>query len=643
MKKSQVLGCLFLAVMILLPLAAIQPAFAVGFKNSIIDVTEGDPVWGRPILVMGENLSEEEAADLFDMLNIPSEDDIILLETTHQDVDRFSYAGAGLYGSSYRASSVLIQHQEPGSGIEVQLLNPERIYGMKSPKLTELIARNCGFDDVKIVIATPRADMDISPAWAGIYVAAQYERQPFRYRISTIGRWQGSYLYELGNAVKAFDDYDTFSLAVDDLAASLLEDREQGVEHSLAEFEDLIVTSITKYYPDAELYEKTVTDLAHIYELWQRTPLGDAARMTSRIAVEEGDELWEKPVLIHGGNMNEEDLAALMEVLEIPSPEDIELIIADRGDSRDLVLPDVGAGDTTKGVVVLIQNQAPGYGLDVRILSPDLIKRGCEQIYRMVALTEGIRDAKIEIITNLRKEDPGHLPMAGIVKAYLEHGHKVDKNLRAFVQEEFSVLYDLLFYASSDPSPDGYYFTLELFDAALEVIFDQLLETKAAGTVLDEAAVRELFESNLEEVGQLQFLTEEELDAVIQHFVDWSESDVALDVGPLHPGDADRPVPDTDETRAVSTEADPEVLNDIIAEVEDEEDFDPEAFDLAIDEIEERLLEAYENGLEFSECRAYVTVEDCLFEFDLYDCFNQEQIQSLSVYFYNLINSEWVQ
>ena len=132
-----------------------------------IDTTVVNERWGQPTFVYGESLSESEVKETQRLLDIENPENVNSTSVTYKDL--VNYIGGDPNGSSNMISSVIVQKENKGKGVDVVIKTPENI-----TEVTKEQYRNAsitaGVEDATLIVGAVRKVTGES-ALTGIYKA----------------------------------------------------------------------------------------------------------------------------------------------------------------------------------------------------------------------------------------------------------------------------------------------------------------------------------------------------------------------------------------------------------------------------------------------------------------------------------------
>lgn len=157
---------LLLTTLLTMGSSAIFPIYTQASSNGI-DTTVINEKWGKPTFVYGGGLSEAQIEETMTLLNIENPDNVHSFAVTGEDLQH--YLNDGETDTSAMISSVIVQKQDAGKGVEVVIQTPENITQITADQYTNA-AITAGVSDAKIIVASVSRVTGES-ALTGIYKA----------------------------------------------------------------------------------------------------------------------------------------------------------------------------------------------------------------------------------------------------------------------------------------------------------------------------------------------------------------------------------------------------------------------------------------------------------------------------------------
>ncbi|HJA90523.1 MAG TPA: DUF1002 domain-containing protein [Candidatus Jeotgalibaca merdavium] len=157
---------LLLTTLLTMGSSAIFPIYTQASSNGI-DTTVINEKWGKPTFVYGGGLSEAQIEETMTLLNIENPDNVHSFAVTGEDLQH--YLNDGETDTSAMISSVIVQKQDAGKGVEVVIQTPENITQITADQYINA-AITAGVSDAKISVASVSRVTGES-ALTGIYKA----------------------------------------------------------------------------------------------------------------------------------------------------------------------------------------------------------------------------------------------------------------------------------------------------------------------------------------------------------------------------------------------------------------------------------------------------------------------------------------
>lgn len=157
---------LLLTTLLTMGSSAIFPIYTQASSNGI-DTTVINEKWGKPTFVYGGGLSEAQIEETMTLLNIENPDNVHSFAVTGEDLQH--YLKDGETDTSAMISSVIVQKQDAGKGVEVVIQTPENITQITADQYINA-AITAGVSDAKISVASVSRVTGES-ALTGIYKA----------------------------------------------------------------------------------------------------------------------------------------------------------------------------------------------------------------------------------------------------------------------------------------------------------------------------------------------------------------------------------------------------------------------------------------------------------------------------------------
>ncbi|MGP6146127.1 DUF1002 domain-containing protein [Jeotgalibaca sp. A122] len=120
-------------------------------SESGIDTTVINEKWGKPTFVYGGGLSEVQIEETAELLGIEVMDNVNSMAVTGEDLA--NYLNEGAADTSVMISSVLVQKEDAGEGVEVTIQTPDNITEITEEQYTNA-AITAGVADADVIVAS---------------------------------------------------------------------------------------------------------------------------------------------------------------------------------------------------------------------------------------------------------------------------------------------------------------------------------------------------------------------------------------------------------------------------------------------------------------------------------------------------------
>lgn len=542
MKRFMRRLCLLLAVSLALPWLILSPITADDYAPSIIDVKEGDPTWGKPVFAIGDACTEQHIEFMMGVLGINDLDDVSVIIVTDPDVARYVPEIAGGNGS---ISSVLVQTQPKGSGVEVQIITPDQIVTVTDEQY-RMAALTAGLKDVKIVVLSPEPALGTA-ALAGVYMA--YEQSGLEVDIegAQLGQEQIKIFSGVGQRginEGAFDK-ETFNDIVKDIFKKLTRAKEKGKEPNEQNFRDLVQQVFKKHGQEGFLTDDEIDSITgHLKKWWDSVPGPedeDDEESSPPVEPTFGDEPDipreehpatappvdnDEPIIIVGEDIGPADLGDISDIFDEPIPEDTPKIYITR-EWVKMVYQILISLDDNMGFIIYVEPQDPGSGLEIEIVSDTTLVDISEEELTVAITTLGIRDARIRIAVT--GETAPQTIIVGIAGGFKRYGtfikrQKVDVSIR-----ETTVITNVTKIAR-EAKVSRRDINIKQLESVLVQIKERLARDKRLGKLMTECRVRVTVEDFFYEEIMDYTLREVYIRYFSDYFYRWIQSGVYVSV-----------------------------------------------------------------------------------------------------------------
>lgn len=150
-------------------LAAVMSVSASASNVFAIDTSVIDEKWGKPTVVYGSGLNDEQIESTRELFDIQDTNNVY--ETSVDANDLFTYLGVAGADNLILISSVMVQKQDAGTGVKVKIITPENITKITSNQYANA-AITAGVSDVEIDVAAV-SKVTGESALTGVYKALE--------------------------------------------------------------------------------------------------------------------------------------------------------------------------------------------------------------------------------------------------------------------------------------------------------------------------------------------------------------------------------------------------------------------------------------------------------------------------------------
>lgn len=260
----------------------------VGTAESVdaqINTSVVDEAWGKPTFVYGGGLSEAQISETADLFGIDDRANVEEMPATGEDLQ--TYLGYGSGSTSSMISSVLVQREDEGEGVEVMVETPENI-----TKITEEQYMNAaitaGVEDATIMVGSIRPVTGES-ALTGVYKAFDANGETLEKERMEVAQQE---LETTSDISEELDEEQSVQLdqAMVDIKRELAELKEQVGELATREdIERIINEALEKNSLQNIVSQEQVNQLVILFENYQQTSAIDSQAVKAQLENLAGD------------------------------------------------------------------------------------------------------------------------------------------------------------------------------------------------------------------------------------------------------------------------------------------------------------------------------------------------------------------
>lgn len=259
----------------------VAPLNAQASSNGI-DTTVINEKWGKPTFVYGGGLSDAQIKETADLLDIKDMDNVNSLPVTGEDLE--FYLNDGDTQTSEMISSVLVQKQNAGKGVEVIIENPEQITQITSDQYTNA-AITAGVADAKIIVASVSRVTGES-ALTGIYKAFDKNGEKLDQDRMEVAQEELETTNEIAQENAESEGFDSSKLdqAIIEIKQALADLKEkQGELATREDIERIINEALSKFDLENIVTQEQFDKLLSLFEKYQKTSAIDSTEVKEQL------------------------------------------------------------------------------------------------------------------------------------------------------------------------------------------------------------------------------------------------------------------------------------------------------------------------------------------------------------------------
>lgn len=272
---------LITAAVTLVTVGSLAPK-AVSANENGIDTTVINEKWGKPTFVYGGGLSDAQIDTTADLLDIEVRDNVNSMAVTGEDLA--SYLNEGTADTSVMISSVLVQKENSGNGVIVDIKTPENITQITEEQYTNA-AITAGVADATILVASVSRVTGES-ALTGIYKAFDANGEKLDQDRMEVAQEELETTNEIAQENVGEEDFDAKRLdqAIIDIKQELSELKERAGELATREdIEKIINDALAKNKLEDYVTQDQFQKLLDLFEKYQKTSAIDSAEVKQQL------------------------------------------------------------------------------------------------------------------------------------------------------------------------------------------------------------------------------------------------------------------------------------------------------------------------------------------------------------------------
>lgn len=263
--------------------ASISMIPAVAFAASDgIDTTVIDEKWGKPTFVYGGGLSDSQVKETEKLLGIEEPENVASVAVTGSDLVNYLKEGSG--NTANMISSVLVQKEGSGKGVEVTIETPENITQITQDQYANA-AITAGVNDAKIMVASV-SKVTGESALTGIYKAFDVNGEDLDQDRMEIAQKELETTNDIAqeNAEKSDFDSAKFDQAIIEIKQALADLKEQqGKLATKEDIEQIINDALKNNQLENVVTQDQIDQLMALFEKYQQTSAIDSAEVKEQL------------------------------------------------------------------------------------------------------------------------------------------------------------------------------------------------------------------------------------------------------------------------------------------------------------------------------------------------------------------------
>lgn len=238
--------------------------------------------WGKPTMVYGGGLSDAQVTEVNRLLNIKNIENVSRQVVQGQDMDQ--YLGASGADTASLFSSVLVQKQESGKGVVVDIKTPQNITLITSTQYANA-AITAGATDVLIDVAAP-IQVTGESALTGVYKALEANGETVDPERTVVAQQELETVNEVATAHAGQENFDSsaFDKAIAEIKTGLAEYKDsQGQIASEDQINTIINDVLKQNGLDTVITADEISKLVTFAKAYQETSAIDSEEVAAQL------------------------------------------------------------------------------------------------------------------------------------------------------------------------------------------------------------------------------------------------------------------------------------------------------------------------------------------------------------------------
>ena len=247
-----------------------------------IDTTAINEKWGKPTVVYGGGLSDQQIKETSKLLGIKDENTVTTTKATGEDLVK--YLGAGEANTSVMISSVIVQKRNKGEGVKVHIATPKNITLVTSEQYANA-AITAGVADAEIEVAAV-SKVTGESALTGVYKAFEANGVVLDGKRTAVAQQELELTNQIAQEQSKEKGFDAAKLdqAMIDIKKSLAEIKEkQGQVATKEDVERIVNEALKKYGLDKVISPTQVNNIIQFALSYQQTSAIDSKQVLEQL------------------------------------------------------------------------------------------------------------------------------------------------------------------------------------------------------------------------------------------------------------------------------------------------------------------------------------------------------------------------
>lgn len=247
-----------------------------------IDTTAINEKWGKPTVVYGGGLNEQQIKETSKLLGIKDENTVTTTKATGEDLVK--YLGSGEANTSVMISSVMVQKRNKGEGVKVHIATPKNITLVTSEQYANA-AITAGVADAEIEVAAV-SKVTGESALTGVYKAFEANGVVLDEKRTAVAQKELELTNQIAQEQSKEKGFDAAKLdqAMIDIKKALAEIKEkQGQVATKEDVERIVNEALKNYGLDKVISPTQVNNIIQFALSYQQTSAIDSKQVLEQL------------------------------------------------------------------------------------------------------------------------------------------------------------------------------------------------------------------------------------------------------------------------------------------------------------------------------------------------------------------------